>query len=694
MDFKNNLGRGFMEKWLGIICGVAMLLVANAGVAAEQSELELDSITVTAQKQEEDVRDVPTSITVVGQEEITDKNIQSLGAMADYVPNFTLFFDGASGMNSPTVRGIHAPVESLTVSTGLNIDGVPVLSATGFENALVDVERVEVLRGPQGTLYGKNTEAGAINIITRKPDNDYRAKLSAEVARLLSAEAGDQLKDVFTLSASGPVLKDRLFLGLAGKFFEKDGFVENTLTGDPVDDKEHWYGRAHLRWTPTDRLDISLIASMLRYDDDAPSMSLAELGAGRFRLPPFEDRKVSPNLRDGNRAREETQALKIEYGITDAMTLTSVTSRREYQDRSVVDWDCSPMTLMHGDKDNTYTKISQELRLDSSSDKLKWLVGLYYDHDHNEVDMVTSSIVPGMASTKSRDFRGESYAVFGQLDYALTSKLHLIGGLRYELQEQEYEDNIADSRTDETWDEFAPKVALEYHFTPEWMAYASISKGYRSGGFNIVSTDSRFLTYDEEKLWSYELGWKSLFWNNRLQLNGAVFYMDITDMQVNEAVSPMESHLTNAAEASAIGVELEVAARVYRGLTLSAGFGYTDLEFDKFEDALGDYSGNRNPYAPEYTFNLGAQYRSARGIYARVDLIGCGKMYFDKGNDYSRSAYEVVNAKLGYETEHVDIYLYGKNIFDEEYDSNGYYDGFYVIYSDPGEVGLQVTCRF
>ena len=165
-------------------------------------------------------------------------------------------------------------------------------------------------------------------------------------------------------------------------------------------------------------------------------------------------------------------------------------------------------------------------------------------------------------------------------------------------------------------------------------------------------------------------------------------------MQVNVHVSPMEFYTTNAAEATGKGIELEMTAKPCDGLSLMAGFGYSDIEFDSFKDVLGDYEGNENPWSPEYTFNIGAQYRHYSGFYVRADLIGYGKMYFDKANDYSRDAYEIVNAKIGYEAEDFDIYLYGKNLFDEEYDSDGYFGGFYTIYSDPGEVGLQLVYRF
>ena len=170
--------------------------------------------------------------------------------------------------------------------------------------------------------------------------------------------------------------------------------------------------------------------------------------------------------------------------------------------------------------------------------------------------------------------------------------------------------------------------------------------------------------------------------------------MDITDMQVNVHVSPMEFYTTNAAEATGKGIELEMTAKPCDGLSLMAGFGYSDIEFDSFKDVLGDYEGNENPWSPEYTFNIGAQYRHYSGFYVRADLIGYGKMYFDKANDYSRDAYEIVNAKIGYEAKDFDIYLYGKNLFDKEYDSDGCFGGMYTIYSEPGEVGLQLVYRF
>ena len=688
--------------WVLLLLGIIGWAVGDALALAEETDtpiasrktMELEAITVTAQKQEENIQEVPVSVTVMSQTEIEDRKIESIGELSHYVPNFMINNEGASGMNAPVMRGIYANATTLTVSSGLFVDGVPVLSSTGYEDTVLDIERVEVLRGPQGTLYGKNTETGAINIITRQPDNDFRAKVSADVGKLLSFETGDGLKQSYTLNLSGPIQTDRLFMGIAGKFYQKDGFMENTLTGDTVDDRQHWFGRAQLRWTPSDRMDISLAASMLQYDDDAVNMSLTEMGAAAYGLSAFADRQVASNFQGANQACTDTQSLKIKYNFSDSLTMTAITARRVFDDEMAGDWDFSPMTLMHSDKDSTYTKISQELRVDSSSENLQWLAGFYYDNDRNEFSFATDSDFPAMASTTRRDFNGEAYAAFGQISYAPIKPLRLIGGLRYEIQDQEYENHILNTTIDDSWDEISPKLALEYNWTPSTMTYVSVSKGYRSGGFNTFASDPQYNSYDEEKLWSYEIGSKNLFWDNRLMINGCVFLMDLTDMQVTEAVTPMESYLTNAAEATGKGIELEMTANITSGLSMMAGVGYIDIEFDDFKDALGDYTGNKNPYAPEYTFNIGVQYRFTNGLYARADLIGCGEMYLDRANQYKRDAYELVNARIGYETEHLDVYLYGKNIFDQEYNSYGYYDGYYIIYSDPGEVGLQVAYRF
>ena len=686
-----------MKNLSGWIMGGLLLVccIATSGIAGEQTDVSLETMTVTAQKQEENVQDVPMSISVFGEQDIEDRKIQSISEIADFVPNFMVFNEGGPGINTPSMRGIHAPFLSYTTSVGLFIDGVPVLSAFGYEDALLDIARIEVLRGPQGTLYGKNTEAGVVNIITAQPDNQFQGRVSGELGRMLSAEAGDKLKKDISFNVCGPIQKDRLFLGLAGQFYQRDGYIENITAGDTADDREHWSGKAHLRWTPMDQLDISLIATMLEHDDGSINMSLGEYGAAMYGVSIPGDRKVESNLDGTLTPRENSQALKIKYDINNSFTLTSITTRRAYNDKADGDLDFTSQTLSHVVKDHELKAMAQELRLNYASTQLKGLFGLYYDNDYKNLKTEIKSDYPSMASVTDRDIEGDTYAAFANVTYGLTRHLNLIAGLRYEQQDQEFEDNLDDRQFDDSWDAVTPKIGVEYHFAPEILTYASASKGYRSGGFNASApNDSPYYSYDEEELWSYEIGIKNMLLDNRIILNGAVYYMDISDMQVNDAVSPTLSYLTNAAKATGKGVEVDAVVRVTEGLSLMGSFGYTDLEFDDFSDELGNYEGNRNTYTPDYTYTIGAQYRNSIGLYFRADLIGYGKMYFDRANEYSRDAYQLVNAKIGYETERFDVYLYGKNVFDEEYNSYGYWGGFYTIYSDPGEVGLQVNWRF
>jgi iron complex outermembrane receptor protein len=496
------------------------------------------------------------------------------------------------------------------------------------------------------------------------------------------------------MSLSGAVLENNLFLGLSGRFYEKDGFIKHADTGDATDDKQRWSGRAHLRWTPTDDLDISLIASHFQYNDEAINFNLTEMGAAMFGLPAPGYREVSSNMEGENDTRDDSQALKIKYNINNSLSLTSVTTNSVYSDKLEMDYDFSSYTLSHGDKDNYYSLFSQELRLDSSTERFNWLLGLYYDKSHIDFYIIGISDYPSMAEISDRDIYSDSYAAFAHFSWPITGKLSLVGGLRYEKEDYEYEDHVYANKVDESWDAITPKIALEYRFTPYIMVYVNVSEGYRSGGFNPYANDPQYYSFDPETLWSYEIGFKSAFLNNRVIFNGTGYYMDITDMQVTQAVSPAESYTTNAAEASVTGGELEVTARVLEGLTLMAGLGYSKAEFDAFKDALGNYKGNTVPFAPDYTYNVGAQYRHGSGFFVRGDWIGYGKTYFDKANEYSRDAYQIVNAKIGYETENFDIYLYAKNLFDEEYDSVGYYSGYYTIYSEPRETGLQLVYRF
>lgn len=675
-----------MHGRLSIVCLV--ILFFSNGSAWAQDLLELPTVTVTAQKQEQDLQKTPASVTTLSETELEDRGIDSISDVADFTPNFVNVSSGIVGLYIPSIRGISQDGSGGT-PVGLFIDGVPVLSATGFNDELMDIERVEVLRGPQGTLYGSGTEAGAINVITRKPGNEFMGKASAT--------AGEDDRYKLAMSLSGPVVIDNLYFSLSALHNEKGGFIKNTNTGNLVNNRNYNYAKAGLRWTPTEHLEVSLIASGFKHDDGDQSLTLGPIGALIYGVDEPKKRQVQSDLEGWNKSSSGMMALKVNWDINDAFQLQSVTSARKYRSHYLNDWDftslVSAFSPMHSEMDSTLRNYSQELKLTWSGAKDKVITGIYVDKDNNDFTQIdfTQKVVSEKHTTT-----GQSLGLFAHYEKKITQKFSMLAGIRYDLADGEFDDKIRLRKNKENWSEISPKIVFQYEFTNNIMAYAGVSKGYRKGGFNDHADASDPVSYDEETLISYEVGAKTEFFDKRLRLNAAAYYMDIDDMQVriDNPQNPEFNYVANAAKAYSAGFEAEVTARVMPGLTLSGSFGCNRTVFQDYSDSNGNYDGNKNPYAPNYTYSINAHYRSQSGIFANASLVGTGSMYLDKENTYERNAYSLVNFKTGYETQHLDLYLYAKNLFDKEYNSIGYFGGVYNIYSPPREIGVVLTYRF
>jgi iron complex outermembrane receptor protein len=670
---------------------IAALIVCIAFIAdhagAEKTQVTtLDTLTVTANKQKEDIQDVPIGITAFDGLTLEDKNISSLTEMADFVPNLAIIGTNISASNLPVMRGIMAEMGTMSVATPIFVDGIPILSFSGYEDTLQNIERVEVLRGPQGTLYGKNAVAGAINIITRQPSNEFEGKVSAA--------GGEDYKKELSFNMNGPVVQDKLFFGLAGQYYEKDGFIKNGNTGGDENDKGRWYGKGLLNWKPVGNLSIQLILSHLQYDSKGPDIGLSEIGAAAFGLPASGDREVYCGSDAEDNSESNTQSLNISYDFGETLNLTSTTTHRKFETDVTFDYDFNPIAMMDTWSTMDNSKLSQELKLSSAMARINWVTGFYYDKDDDLLRVATTSVFPTMNSVNASDSGGEGYAVFGQLRYALTDRMGVTGGLRYEHQDKDIEYNTGLSLND-SWEDVSPKFSLDYSFTQEVMGYATIAKGVLTGGFNAHGAITGNETYDEQELWSYEVGGKAQLFDNKLIVNGALFYMDIDDMQVTEWVTTPygpATQINNAATATSYGAELEIQAKITSQFTLAGSFGCANAEFDEFQDAMGDYSDNKAPNAPEYTFSIGGDYRMGNGFFVGVDVVGYGKMYGDSANTYKRDAYQLLNAKVGYEADSWDVYLYGKNISDEDYTWDGL--EYWKLYSEPREMGLKLAYRF
>jgi len=653
---------------------VASFILVN-NIYAQQSE-QLDTVTVTAQKVEENIQEVPISISLFDEFAIEDRKINSVKDIAQYTPNFNIFNPGDFGTVSPTIRGLYSDPTMVSTTVSMYIDGVPTQNTIGYDSPLEDIERIEILRGPQGTLYGKNAEAGAINIITKKPDNETRAKLGVEL--------GSDNKREYSISASGPIIEDKFYMGFSAKHYEKDGFMTNTYFNNDHNNRKNRYGKVNLRYTPTDNLELSFISSKGERDDGALSVNQASAA----------DLKVlNNNLEDYAKLESTTHALKIDYDLGQ-YNLSSVTSYKKDHDDRLADYDYSTMTFMHSNMDVVYKNLSQELKLNSQTDTITWLVGLYTDKSESSGGSTVDSISEARRNgSTNRDTDDDSLGIFTHANYKMTDKLSILGGLRYDRDEKNLVDNKTNIKLDLSYSEVSPKLAINYKLDKTMMGYITLAKGYRSGGFYMFAPTGQEI-YDKETLWNYELGLKSQLFDNRLVLNTSIYYMDISDMQVLTDLTQNQAYISNAATATSKGIEIEANYNATDEISLFSAFGFNKTTYDKFSDASGDYSGNYASFSPKYNFSIGAQYRSTKGYYARVDVNGYGEMYIDKANKYKQDAYELVNTKIGYEQGDFDIYLYGKNIFDKEYNIEGYYSGFFTYLSDPREIGIQLNYRF
>ncbi|BFU78682.1 TonB-dependent receptor [Arcobacter sp. 15-2] len=640
----------------------------------------LDTVTVTAQKSEEDVQKVPISLSVFDQHIIEDNSIDTIKDIAKYTPNLFLFNTGFQGLTTPSIRGVSASLLSYSSPVSMYVDGVPTMSSFGFSDGLIDIERIEVLKGPQGTLYGKNSEAGVINVITRKPNNEVKGKVFTTL--------GTDGKKEFGLNISGPIIKDTLYAGISYKHDEKDGFIKNTTTKKYINNKETDYSKLNLRYTPTDNLDISFITSKMESDNGAVDWALDKQS--------LDNVNVSSNLDGYSKPTTKTFALNIDYNIDNNTKVKSITTKRIHKDKVALDNDLSSMSIIHIFRDYTFDTLSQELRLEKKIGSTKVVSGIYTDKEDNDLSLVMKTMMdPTGANSHPQKLHSKTYSFFTNIIHPLSEKFTINGGVRYDKEKKDV--NIKESNIDikNEWNNISPKISLQYNIDASNMTYATVSKGYRSGGFNAhASSIIDKQTYDEESLISYEIGYKSMLLENKVKLNANIYYMDIDDMQVQEMPTPGVVYMVNAASATSKGIELELEALLADTVTLFSSFGYNKTTFKKFIDSGNDYSNNYNPFAPKYNFNLGAQYRNASGYYARLDLNGYGKTYFDSANENAQDAYELVNTKVGYETDDYDMYLYANNLFDKEHHATGYFNGTITAYREGREIGIKLVYKF
>jgi iron complex outermembrane receptor protein len=681
---------------------------ADSLVIAISPEADIE-LTVTAQKRPEAPQDVPVSLRVIPRQEITDGQINSLSAIANNTPNFTFLptTGGSADFSYYSLRGLNNFNFLASQDTiGFYIDDVPFDYGGFLDVALIDLERVEVLRGPQSTLYGRTSPAGVVNIISRPPSNRPEIGITAGYGSYNSRE--------LQLSLSDAIIPDQLSFRLAGAYNARDGIFNNIFLDKAVGERSQFTGRAQVLWTPTPEWNISFNAYASDNDHGSPTFS-------RQNAPePFT---VSQEVDGFNHLSTNTQALKVSYN-GNGFRATSITTRR-FTNQNTLVGDNFPGDLLQQIIGINSTLWSQEFRLQSPEDaeKFRWLLGGYYEsRDFKVIDdtfkysqagaAAFSLPAPGSDRVSAEQYR-HTYAIFGQVDYKPVTPLTVFAGLRYETADTELDRRRVFENTDGSVNpptaevrgatlnsnEFIPRFGLQYRFSENIMAYATIAKGYRPSGFNYRADTEDTRRFQEETSWTYEAGLKSSWLDDRLTANLSVFQTDVDNYQVLLTDDfGFFRNVTNA-NVKVTGLEFELTAKPVQGLNIIAGIGYVDSRFKNYRNPFtgGDFSDNRVPFAPELTYNLAVQYRSRNGIFARAELRGYGVTYFDDANQVKQDPYALVNTRIGYEGEKYGIYLYANNLFDTRYITSGFLfpaPNVTAGFGDPVTYGVQMRANF
>jgi iron complex outermembrane receptor protein len=718
---------------------LAACLLGSAATAQEAAATsEVGEVIVTAMKRGENVQDIPASISAVSGEAMQDRGVSDIQDLQNVVPN--LNWGEHFGTTLITIRGVGSTVDSgITEPTvALYVDGVFLPRSTMATLRGVDLARVEVLRGPQGTLYGRNATGGAINFISQEPTRTFSGAVS-----VLGGSRDQWGVNGFL---SGPVAPG-IFARLSGGHEEQDGYVRQIPFKERVGGTDVDYVRGALRLEPSDNLTIDLA---VRYENNDAPIAIQQL----FTLTPLptSGQTVQPNRVYANvpsKADVETTVANatVNWRISDDVTLRAITSYVDHESRVDLDADATDFDIITAvDFFRPSESYGQEFNLIGTSGPLEWLVGAYYFKEDSAVSLPLLlgtvggpgfGVPVGSQLIESVDSKTESKALFIDLKYAVTERLKLNVGLRYNRETQKFQQY---SRLDlpgvgvvpllpafaggpvptrAKSEKVLPKIGLQFEVADDVNLYAQWSRGFKSGGQNLeggagLSVGTLGL-YKPELIDAYEIGLKTQSREHRLTANFAAFYYDYKDLQVTKTIPPTTTLVQNA-DAKVYGAEAEIHWQATDQLSFDASGTLTHARFDGFEsfddarptEGLQDLDGEPLPHAPDVTVQLGAEYRislptplfsslTLRGDVSYTDDVVL--RYFGTPNDV-QDGYTLVDlsAKLTDDDEKTILRLFVRNLTDKHYKQNvtylGAFGAYYGNYAPPRTWGAQLTRRF
>jgi len=686
----NSIGtRASLTLAIGAILAAAAAQPAF-GAEAGAKITTLEEIVVTARKREESLQDAPVAVTAFSGETLREQGAVDLRGIANATPNMQFSYggNGSGGGNFAQIfiRGIGQPDFIITKDPGVGVyvDGVYLARAPGSVLELLDVERIEVLRGPQGTLFGKNTEGGAVLVTTKKP--------MQETGVVAEAKTGAFNRRDLSASLNLPLVAEALALRVSAMSRTQDGFYRRLLSMDDVrapgqfapsqssyntGDTNRQSGRATLYWTPSDNVGITISSDVTKERQSAIDYQLVQ-------VPRAANGALSPNVTAYNTNVGTPAGLPYDerwittepwttystftgynnsdiWGVSgtldwdmEVLTLKSITAYRDLFVQTRADADGTPADIVSsGGTDISQHQFSEELQISGEAfdSRFNWITGLWYFEEKAKDRQISRQLVglyqvTGLATHDfTRDsyrwIEGKSYAAFLHGSFDFTRAWSLEAGLRYSKESKEFTfyqfrplRNISDFalRTNTNdWNILTPKLSVQFKPTDSMMIYADYTTGFKAGGFNGRPGNSAFglATFDEENVKTSELGFKSQFFDNRLRLNVAAFASDYTDIQITRLLPNGDRSDDNAGDGEVKGAELEASVLPINGLVLTTALGYSDFKYTSLKPgvALGcmvgtDFSNCELPFNPGFTGSFSASYNVPMGSLGSLTMRG------------------------------------------------------------------------
>jgi len=696
----------------------------NIQITLTRSTVHLDEVIVSAQKREEMLQQLPFSISALSSRKIEDYRLWDTKSITAIVPSLYSSNPGED-RNVTSIRGITSTSYDPAVAT--YIDGVNQFNLDTYIPQLFDVERIEVLRGPQGTLYGRNAMGGVINIITKKPGDITTGFASASI--------GNFGRQRYNIGIRSPIIKGKLFAGASVMFDKRDGYYTNEFNNTHFDKQHALTGNYYLTYVATPRFTYTFNFKHHINRNNGPFTlvnGVDEAFANPFKLNQNATSKMIDNTYNWS------------FISTYTGTHINFTGQVAYQKNHrhytlPLDGDFSPIdgvTIInnYGPKWNNVEVATGDFRFSSpasTTSPWKWTAGLYIfsqeiptkqnTHFGNDADLLGSPDKNfGLINTSKGKSNGQ--AVYGQLTYSINPRLDITAGIRYDHEHKkqsvlgEYQmdpdpnpvfQTRPDTSASANFNAFSPKLSLAYQFSGVTNGYISYSRGYRSGGYTQLGSDPSqppLFPYKPEYSDNYEIGLKNSLLNHRLRVNLSLFYTLVSDAQVPTLILPDAITITrNAGKLNSKGAELELSAIAAKGLEVDYNFGYTDAKYKTLKLSQNgseqDFDGNRQVFTPDYTSSLAAQYsydlkgKQGLKLVVRGEWMALGKHYFDLANTISQSSYSLLNTRFGLSARNFDVMLWVRNIGDEKYISYAYDFGA-VHLGDPRTFGVTVTGRF